>query len=163
MKEFIYTCEHCGTEYKISEYGQYKCQKCGNVFAVQHEDKFSPTEEEIEEVERKLAEKEKQSEAKAEENTKTGIKKKSEKYYGKVASYVMFFVVIISATVALFSFLSIFSAIVNKNVIFFMSGIWLTSIALTDAIVIYIAYKFFGLFQRMEHHLRKMAKEDLDE
>jgi hypothetical protein len=34
MKEIVYTCEHCGSEYTITEPGQYQCPKCNNVFTV---------------------------------------------------------------------------------------------------------------------------------
>lgn len=35
MTEIVYTCEHCGTQYTITEPGRYQCQNCNNVFTVE--------------------------------------------------------------------------------------------------------------------------------
>lgn len=38
MKEFVYTCEKCGTEYTITDPGKYQCQICNNVFTVEDQE-----------------------------------------------------------------------------------------------------------------------------
>ena len=178
MKEFIYTCEHCGTEYKISEYGQYKCQKCNNTFVVKEEDPFSPTEEEINEIEKRIQFQEQEKklqdiQKKAEELQKKEaqsteipmaipiipqpqMQKKKYVYFGENASAILFVVFIFSLIGNGLAFLSMMvSDSTYGTIILFFS--------ISNTVIIYTLFKFFGLFQRMEHHLRTLSKEDLDE
>lgn len=72
MKEFIYTCENCGTEYTITEPGRYQCQSCNNIFTV--EDQEQAQAERLEQIRRK-------AEAQAHQKRK---KEKKIKVYGSI-------------------------------------------------------------------------------
>lgn len=54
MKEFVYTCENCGTEYTITDPGKYQCSNCNNTFTV--EDQEQKQAEKLEQIRRKAAE-----------------------------------------------------------------------------------------------------------
>ena len=51
MKEFVYTCENCGSEYTITAPGLYQCQSCNNTFTV--EDPEQAQAERLEQIRRK--------------------------------------------------------------------------------------------------------------
>lgn len=74
MKEFIYTCEHCGSEYTITEPGRYQCQNCNNAFTV--EDQEQKQAERMEQI-RKRAEAEEMAKAKTAKQPITADKLKA--------------------------------------------------------------------------------------
>jgi DNA-directed RNA polymerase subunit RPC12/RpoP len=166
MKEFIYTCEHCGAEFKIIEPGEYKCNKCKNTFVIEKEqNKYELSQDEMNDIQKRIAVKQEKVEiAKKQEQLKQELdkikvpRKRKNKYYGEKASLIMLVLIFISLVFAFFPFVALIADGIDENI-----GVLLTSAMISDAIIIYIAYKFFGLFQRIEYHLRTMTKEDLDE
>lgn len=101
MKEFIYTCEYCGSEYSISKPGTYECSTCNNTFNVedpQEEEKkyFQEQEKKMEEIRKKaLEEKDKEKNKKNEKNEKmdrTSFFQKKKKYKCNVGLYTSIFI-----------------------------------------------------------------------
>ena len=166
MKEFIYTCEHCGTEFKIIEPGEYKCNKCKNTFVIEKEqNKYELSQDEMNDIKKRIAVKQEKVEiAKKQEELKQELdkikvpRKRKNKYYGEKASLIMLVLIFIALIFAFFPFVALIADGIDENI-----GVLLTSTLISEAIITYIAYKFFGLFQRIEYHLRTMTKEDLDE
>lgn len=74
MKEFVYTCENCGSEYTITDPGQYQCQSCNNTFTV--EDQEQKQAERLEQIRRKA---EAQAETQAIEKTQEEEEKKKKR------------------------------------------------------------------------------------
>jgi hypothetical protein len=84
------------------------------------------------------------------------MQKKKYVYFGENASIILFVMFIFSLIGNGLAFLSM---IVGDSSI----GMIILFFSFSNTIIIYTAFKLFGLFQRMEHHLRTMSKEDLDE
>lgn len=92
MKEFVYTCEYCGTEYTITEPGQYQCQNCNNVFTV--EDQEQKQAEKLEQIRRK-AEAEAQARQQEQANTIQPIQNIQSAKYKKVKGEIVRILLII--------------------------------------------------------------------
>ena len=166
MKEFIYTCEYCGAEFKIIEPGEYKCNKCQNTFVIEKEqNKYELSQDEMNDIQKRIAVKQekveiakKQEELKKqeiekikaqkkekEENAKKeNEKKKENEYYGEYARRGILALIILTSISAVSMYVS------EKH--------YLGDIFVGDIIILIIAYAFFGLMQRIEFHLRKLAK-----
>ena len=147
MKEFIYTCEHCGSEYSISEPGKYECSICNNTFIIediQKEDKiqFQEQEEKLNKIKNKA--KNQNSEKDNKEN-KTKQKKKP-KYKGDLGHFVLYILFLFSAAVTAVSIILLQFKPIAAIVL---------SVGIPSTILSFIVLEFYSLIQAIEYNTRK--------
>ena len=136
MKPFIYTCEHCGSEYNITDPGKYECSTCNNTFIIediqeQEQLHFQEQQKKLEEIRKKALEekktsfydnlkslKEKLFSQKISEEKKLEKEKKKQKekqYIGKFASKILFSLIIISVSAAVLNLFPLIPVLFNKS------------------------------------------------
>ena len=127
------------------------------------QNKYELSQDEMNDIQKRIAIKQEKVEiAKKQEELKQELdkikvpRKRKNKYYGERLSLILLISMILDFIGVFVGFIA---AIANDESI----GLTISAVCLSGATSAYIAYKFFGLFQRMEYHLRTMTKEELDE
>lgn len=155
MKEFIYTCEHCGSEYNITAPGKYECSICNNTFIIedlqqQEQLHFQEQQKKLEEIRQKTIEQKKTEKKTIEQKTtEKENQKKKPKRKGEIGEAILWTLFAISAIV---TFASIVFAFIERTAILYVV------IGLPSTITTYILFEFYRLLQAIEYNTRKEEK-----
>ena len=158
MKEFIYTCEHCGSEYNISEPGKYECSTCNNTFIIedlqqQEHLHFQEQQKKLEEIRQKTIQEKKSEEKKSEEKKSEEKKsekenqKKKPKYKGENGEIILRVLIYISIAVFFVGFVGVAAGKKNYEINF--------TLGIISSISNFILFQFFKLLQAIEYNTRK--------
>ena len=164
MKPFIYTCEHCGSEYNITDPGKYECSTCNNTFFIediqeQEQLHFQEQQKKLEEIKGKS--KIENDKKRMQENKEKYVlfslekkeiekenQKKKPKYKGIFGEIILLILFYLSNVLIAVSIIAIACGAREETAI-------LLVIAIISSISHLILLEFYRLIQAIEYNTRK--------